>query len=602
MSPPPLSADVAAEVARIISAAAVTPHFQPIIDLHDGSVVGFEGLIRGPSDSFLQSPVALIDAAAAAGRLIDLELQTVPALLHAFVRLSLPGTLFINVTPATIAQVDRFHERLMQFLQQAGLPASRLVIELTETHAVSDQDELLSAIEALKQAGLVVALDDLGEGFSGLKRWNELRPPFVKIDRHFVDGLSQDPLRQQFIRSILDVARTAGSRVVAEGVESESDLLLLRQLGVHMAQGYVIARPVAAPRSSLRPELLRLLRSSDRGGAEAWRSGARTRAGHLARPSRTFRLTTTCSQAVHAFAEDPHLYAVPVLDDDERPLGVLRSHETLLAATRLYFMDVYGKQSCAVLLDRRPLCFDVNSTLQSMAEAVVAIDERHLTDGFLVTEGGRYVGTGRISDLLRAVSESQLFAARYANPLTQLPGNVPLDEHIDLLLDQRQHFCVVHWDIGAFKAFNDVYGYRLGDDVILFAADVLKTVHDPEHDLLGHVGGDDFVSVMGSADWLQRLEQALALFDAGVRRFYSHEHLRDGGYMSLSRQGTPVFHPLATLAAGAVPVGPDLYESHRQIARAAAETKRMAKLGPGSRVFVERRQSPNVHPAVAQAA
>lgn len=587
---PPLSADVSAEVARIIDSAAITPHFQPIIELHGGGIIGYEALIRGPSDSFLHSPVALIDAAAAASRLIELELRTVPVLLQAFMRLSLPGQLFINVTPATIAQGDRFHERLMHFMQEAGLPASRLVIELTETHAISDPDELLSAIEALKQAGLVLALDDLGEGFSGLKRWNELRPPFVKIDRHFVDGLSQDPLRQQFIRSIMDVARTAGSRVVAEGVESESDLLLLRQLGVHMAQGYVIARPVAAPRTSPRPELVRLLRGSDRGGAESLRSGARTLAGHLARPSRTFSLDTTCAKAVDVFATDPLLYAVPVLDDHGQPLGVLRSHETLMAASRRYFMDVYGKQSCRVLLDRRPLCFDVHSTLQSMAEAVVAIDERHLTDGFLVTESGRYVGTGRISDLLRAVSESQLFAARYANPLTQLPGNVPLDEHIDLLLDQRQSFTVVHWDIGAFKAFNDVYGYRLGDDVILFTADVLKAAHDPEQDLLGHVGGDDFVSVMGSADWLQRVEQALAAFDAGVRRFYSAEHLREGGYVSLNRQGTPVFHPIATLAAGAVPVRPDSFESHRQIARAAAETKRMAKLESGSRVFVERRQ------------
>ena len=294
---------------------------------------------------------------------------------------------------------------------------------------------------------------------------------------------------------------------------------------------------------------------------------------------------------IEAFRSDPHLYAIPVLGDAGHPLGVLRSHEVLLTASQLYFMDVFGKQSCQTLMDTRPLIFDANSTLQSMAAAVANIDERHLTDGFLVTHAGRYVGTGRISDLLRAVSDSQLSAARYANPLTQLPGNVPLDEHIDLLLDQRQSFVVVHWDLGSFKAFNDVYGYRLGDDLILFTAEVLRAAHDPERDMLGHVGGDDFVTVYTSPDWQERIEMALAAFDAGVRRFFSGEHLRDGGYVSLNRQGVPVFHPLTTLAAGVVPVQPSSYDSHRQIARAAAETKRIAKQGPGSRCFIERRQA-----------
>lgn len=586
---PPLSGDLNAEVERIIALRAITPHFQPIVDLHAGDIVGYEGLIRGPSDSFLHSPVALIEAASALDRLSALEMQTVPTLLQAFARLHLPGSIFINVTPSTIANGERFHEHMLGFIHEAGLAPSRVIIELTETHAITEEHQLLCAIHALRDAGFVVAIDDLGEGFSGLRRWSELRPHYVKIDRHFVDGLSQDPLRQQFIRSIMDMARTANTRVVAEGVETESDLLLLRQLGVHCAQGYVIARPVAAPRASLRPDIVRLLRHTDRAHGSGRPGGRSTLAAHLARSSRTLTLAATCSDVIDAFRSDPHLYAIPVLDGTGHPLGLLRSHDALLTASQLYFMDVFGKQSCEVLMDRRPLIFDANSTLQSMAAAVANIDERHLTDGFLVTHGGRYVGTGRISDLLRAVSDSQLSAARYANPLTQLPGNVPLDEHIDLLLHQQQAFVVVHWDIGSFKAFNDAYGYRLGDDVILFTADLLRGVHDAERDLLGHVGGDDFVSVYTSADWLERIHGALAAFDSGVRKFFSGEHLRDGGYISLNRQGLPVFHELPTLAAGVVPVQPNSYDSHRHIARAAAETKRLAKQGSGSRCFVDRR-------------
>lgn len=588
---PVASADLALEICRIIEHGAVIPHFQPIIDLHGGDIIGYEGLSRGPSDSFLHSPVALFEAAAMVGRLAELEWRALDVLLKAFARLKLPGLLFANVTPASIVEIGDFDRRWPGLIEQAGLQPSKVILELTETHAGSDPRELVDALTAIKQAGLVVALDDLGEGFSGLKRWTEVRPQYVKIDRHFVDGLSQDPLRQQFIRSMLDMARPTNSRVVAEGVETESDLLLLRQLGVHCAQGYVIAKPVATPRTTLRPELIQLLRGCDRSALDGSRRARRTQARDLARACPTVTLAASCEDVIAAFRDDPHLYALPVLDDAGRPIGVLRSHQCLVAASQLYFRDVFGKQSCRVLLDANPLIFDAASTLQSMAQAVVNIDERHLTDGFIVTDGGQYVGMGRISDLLRAVSDSQLSAARYANPLTQLPGNVPLDEHIDQLLDQGQDFVVAHWDISSFKAFNDVYGYRLGDDMILMTAEVLRAVHDPERDMLGHVGGDDFVSVFTSEDWHTRIEQALRQFDEAVRRLYSAEHLQRGGYVSLNRQGLPVFHPLATLAAGVVPVAAGAYESHRQIARAAADTKRLAKQSSRSDYFVERRQA-----------
>jgi diguanylate cyclase (GGDEF)-like protein len=585
-APNPTPPALAEELERIISAAAITPHFQPIVELASGQILGFEGLTRGPSDSFLQSPLALFEAAEAAGRLFELERCTLRAIVMAFARLQLPGRLFVNVTPSAITHAEGFHDELHDTLRAAGVPASRIVVELTETHAVSDSERLLDAIASLRALGLVVAIDDLGEGFSSLKRWTVVRPDFVKIDRHFVDGLSQDPLRQQFIRSILDMARSAGCHVVAEGVETESDLAVLRELRVHSAQGYFFAKPTASPRSSVRPDIVRLLTASAHGHGSRTRS---VRAGSLARPSTTLTAATTCEAAMELFRGHPQLYAVPVLDEQQRPIGVLRSLDTLANGSRRYFNELFGRQSCLHLMDMKPLVFDVECSLSSMAEAVAAVEERHLIDGFIVTQEGRYWGTGRISDLLRAVSDSQLSAARYANPLTQLPGNVPLDEHVDGLLDQQQPFVVGHWDIGAFKAFNDVYGYRAGDDMIRFTAQVLGQALHAEADLLGHVGGDDFVGVFTSTDWEHRAERALALFDNGVRRFYTPEHLAAGGYVTQDRRGQEVLHPLATLAVGVVPVRPGQYESHRQISRIAADMKRLAKRAPGSAMFVDRR-------------
>lgn len=577
------------EVQRIVDAEAVTALFQPIVDLDSGRIHGYEGLSRGPSDSFLHSPLALFEAAEASGLLFELERCAMRRIVSSFRRLELPGQLFVNVTPNTIVHGLLFHEEISQALADFDFPATRLVIELTETHAFADVPTLLLAIAQLRDIGLIVALDDLGEGFSSLKRWTEMRPDFVKIDRHFVDGLSQDPLRQQFIRSILDMARSAGCVVVAEGIETESDLVVLRQLGVHHGQGYVFARPGAAPRTTLLPELARLLAPVAGPRLVGALPAKVACAADLSRATRTIDTGVTCAEAIEMFRASPELYAVPVLDDAGHALGLLRSLHTLSRASERYFLDLFGKRSCMMLVDAAPLAFDARCTLNAMAEAVANMNERHLMDGFIVTESGRYRGTGRISDLLRAVSDRQLSAARYANPLTQLPGNVPLDEHVDFLLEQHTPFVVAYWDIGNFKAFNDVYGYRAGDDMILFTAEIIKQAGRADCDMLGHVGGDDFVTVFTSGGWEARIEAALRGFDRGVRRFYSREHLAAGGYATHNRQGTEVFHALATLAAGAVPVLPGQYESHRQISRSAAETKRMAKTKSGSSLFVERR-------------
>jgi GGDEF domain-containing protein len=193
--------------------------------------------------------------------------------------------------------------------------------------------------------------------------------------------------------------------------------------------------------------------------------------------------------------------------------------------------------------------------------------------------------------LLKAVSDLQVHAARYANPLTLLPGNVPIDNHLDRLIESGESFLAAVWDIDHFKPFNDVYGYRVGDDIIRLAARVLSRAADAQIDFVGHIGGDDFVMVLRSADWEHRLNRVCAEFDAGVRSFFSAEHLSAGGYVTLNRQNQPTFHLLPTISCGALLHQPGAFENARALAAALAEPKRVAKgRAGGSRFFVDRRQ------------
>lgn len=590
---------------RLIEQRSFDIHFQPLVAIDRADIYGFEALTRAPADGPLHSPLVLFEAAARLGRLVELEHLIVRRAMQRFKALGLPGLLFLNVTADTLLGAREHVGMLATELAELGLPTSRVVIELTETRPIEDLAQLDDALQALRERGFRVALDDLGEGFASLRRWMEMRPDFVKIDRHFIDGIAQEPLKQQFVRSIVEMAATSGCEVVAEGLEQEPDLDVLRRLGLTICQGYLFARPSATPRKSLSAQwsgrlaadaLPRLLQNDL---ALPLAHGAITSAAQLARRGLTVTPDTNCRSIVDLFHRDDQLLAIPVLNERQQPIGVLRSLHVLKRSTERYFMDIFDKHSCAELMDPNPLVFDVSTPLRAMSDAMANLDERLLVDGFIVTRDGSYFGSGRSSDLLKAVSDLQVHAARYANPLTLLPGNVPIDNHLDRLIEAGETFAAVVWDIDHFKPFNDVYGYRIGDDIIRMAARALTQAADPQCDFVGHIGGDDFIMVLSSADWEDRLTRVCEAFDNGVRSFFSAEHLAAGGYVTLNRQNQPSFHPLPTFSAGAVLHLPGSFESARALSAALAEPKRVVKgRAGGSRFFVDRR-TPSPHRLLA---
>jgi diguanylate cyclase (GGDEF)-like protein len=188
------------------------------------------------------------------------------------------------------------------------------------------------------------------------------------------------------------------------------------------------------------------------------------------------------------------------------------------------------------------------------------------------------------------ITEMQIQAARYANPLTQLPGNVPINEHIDRLLLRGSAFTAGYYDIDHFKPFNDTYGYRKGDDVIQRLGQILGETSDARADFVGHIGGDDFIILFQSKDWEERCARALRLFDDYIGGIVSADDLHRGGYTAENRRGEQVFHPLPSLSIGALPTHSGNFESHREISAAAAEAKRHAKKIPGSSLFIDRRR------------
>jgi EAL domain-containing protein (putative c-di-GMP-specific phosphodiesterase class I)/GGDEF domain-containing protein len=576
----------------IIERRQLSALLQPIARMQDGEIVAYEGLIRGPSDSPLHSPLNLFKAARACGRTVEVEHLCRRVVLERFAELKLPGKLFLNVSPeCLLLQPDGTRGETLQYIHQIGIHPDRVIIELTENQPTYDYELMREAVLHYRNMGFQIAIDDLGEGFSSLRLWSELRPEYVKIDMHFIQGINHDPVKLQFVRSIQEIADKSDTLVIAEGIETQAELLVLRDIGVAYGQGYHLGRPHSTPARALPAEVAKAL---SRNGVAVYpqRSGEK-QAATIAKLLHEVAAVppSMCNNEVYEiFMAEPKLMIIPVVDDGV-PLGLISRFDMIDHFARPYQRELYGKKSCRQFMDAKPLIADKDTSLQDLSYRMVESAAHHLFNGFIITEHGRYLGMGTGHDLMREITQMQIHAARYANPLTQLPGNVPINEHIDRLLESGTRFWVCYCDLDHFKPFNDVYGYRRGDDVIQMTGRILSAHCDPDRDFIGHIGGDDFMLLFQSEDWEARCRAILADFEASVLDYYSLEDRDRGGYISEDRQGKKVFYSLMSLSLGTIRVEPHQYYSHHQIATQASDAKKQAKKIHGSSLFVDRRQT-----------
>lgn len=241
------------ELQRILADNLLNTLFQPIFSLTARRIQGYEALSRGPSNSPLHSPLALFSVARRAGRLNELEMACRARACARFSQHARHSMLYLNVSPESLVEPGHQSGLTLRLLKSFGIEPAQVVIELTEQTPIEDFDLLDRALHHYRAMGFSIALDDLGAGYSSLRLWSELRPDIVKIDRHFIDGIHLDPLKREFVGSILQVARTARARVIAEGVEQPGELQLLARMGVDLVQGYLLGRPQERPAEHILP-------------------------------------------------------------------------------------------------------------------------------------------------------------------------------------------------------------------------------------------------------------------------------------------------------------------------------------------------------------
>lgn len=578
-------------ISEIIRQKKLDALFQPILNLKSGEFYGYEGLIRGPIDSNLHSPINLFDAAARENLSLQLEMLCRQIMLEQFVQLDLPGMLFLNVSPDALLHPSFRNGCTLEFIEKAGFSADRVVIEITENQPTFDFSGMRKALLHYRNMGFKIAIDDLGEGFSSLRLWSELRPEFIKIDKHFVHGVDTDPIKLQFLKSIQLIAESCGTHVIAEGIETEAEISLIKEIDITFGQGYLIAHPSTKPPATLPETITTIIRESKKSGGQPPSHAPKGKpiTQKLLRNIEPVHPATTNSQILERFTADPKLRAIPVVKD-EKPLGLISRYAFIDWFVKPYQRELTGNKPCINTLQEPPLLVDKNMPIEELGHFMAAADERHFNNGFIVTDHGKYLGVATGQDVLRELTRMQIEAARHSNPLTMLPGNVPINAQIEYLLAEHAPFHICYCDLDHFKPYNDTYGYHNGDEMIQLTGRILSWACDPQLDFIGHIGGDDFILLMRSRDVVQRCEKALRTFEQASALLFKPEHLQAGGYATEDRNYEVKFHPLTSLSIGMVAIAPGEYSSHHEVSAAAAAAKQMAKRTHGSSLFIEKRK------------
>ncbi len=601
------------ELIDILNGEKLTPHFQPIVSLNQQDIIGYEALIRGAADNALYSPVALFSAAKSFNLSTKLEFICLKIILQSYAGLNSNKKLFVNLSPWVLLE-DIFKAGMtLEFFDKICLDPQAIVIELTEHQPVDDYPSMIQAVTHCRNMGFEIAIDDFGSGYSGLRVWSELLPEYVKIDKHFIAGLDNDPIKLNFVQSIQTIADALDCHVIAEGIETESEANAILELGISHAQGYYFAKPTPGLLEKVDSALFACKHSDDDPlhlfdgipplnaiekrlsveGADLCSANAAT-AFNLAKPITPVSAETAIGEVMQLFQLNRELTILPLVDNKVASGVIFRDRFLSRLFSSRYGIELYGKKPVKIFVEKMPLTVEQHLSIELVSRQLTTTNDAD--PAFVVTQNGDYIGIATVLDLLEEITRQKIKHAKHANPLTLLPGSVPVNEYINQLLATKQPFSVGYFDLDNFKPFNDVYGYSAGDDMIKAVAHLLTQCIARYSGMVGHIGGDDFIVVFTCTDWLRCCQEVLVSFGKAVPRHYNDQDRKSGGIYAENRNGGRCFFPMISLSVGIVdPASTSLCQSHVDIADLASGAKKQAKKIVGNSFFINKRIAEKSH-------
>jgi EAL domain-containing protein (putative c-di-GMP-specific phosphodiesterase class I)/GGDEF domain-containing protein len=571
------------QLLNILAEKQIRTVFQPIVSLRDGTVYGYEALSRGPSGSEMESPSLLFECAQRFNKLWELELLCRTKAIETVYALGTKIRLFLNVNPS-IMHDPKFQQGFTKdYLSQYSISAEDVIFEITEREAISNVADFTKTIRNYKDQNYKIAIDDAGAGYSGLNLISEVCPHFIKIDMNLIRDIDKDVTKQSLVKSMREFAALSNTYLIAEGIETEGELLKLIEIGVDFGQGYLIQRPI----SELLPidsHVLQLICEADKQKRLILCNRlCDIHIGSITKSSKTILPGTVVDQILDMMKKDCTLPGFCV-SENGAVTGVITRNDLFRNISDKYGYTLYANKPISVIMSKEFLCVDYQSSIDSVAKKAMHRHHDKIYDFITVTRDGKYFGIVTVKDLLEKSIEIEVMNAKHLNPLSELPGNMLIEKQLETCIDSPGCYTILYFDIDNFKPYNDVYGFENGDRLIKCLAGILKE-HIPKSNFIGHIGGDDFIAVLTDCNAEDLCQIIIEEFDKTILLFLNRNDLDRGYITAQNRKGARERFPLLSISI--VGTTSDHYRTIFTLSENLARLKKICKQRKGSNYILE---------------
>ena len=574
------------EIRRIIEERDITTYYQPIVKLDQGEIIGYEALSRGPVNSILHSPLALLTAAENNDMLWELEILFRSLAIEHASGLSHHQFLFLNVDP-NIIRDPKFEKGLTrEYLDKFGVSPDKIIFEITERTAIDDYDTFKKILNYYTDQGYKIAIDDAGAGYSGMNTIVETKPGFVKIDMNIVRNIHKDSFKQAIVKSFVQLGASTNIKIIAEGIENKDELRTLIRLGVYAGQGFYFQRPAAKLLSLSENIVASLSRYHQQVENNGNYNSSYHFIGPIAERVEPVHPITKGQDLVRTFT-DVQIEGICVTKDGFVD-GLITKQAFYQTLASQYGHALYMNRPVSLLMDEEPLTVDYYTPINKVAELAMSRENDHIYDTIVVTQGTKYYGIVTVKNLLQYAIQLERDHAKESNPLTGLPGNMIINRVLNDVITYKTQCVVLYFDLDNFKAYNDVYGFDNGDKIIKTTAQIIQDTikqKDSINTFVGHVGGDDFVAVLDTSDFKKVhdiVQEIILTFDDQILEYYNENDRKKGYIRTEDRYGETKYYDITSISiAGLSGVLSSLHTTENLSAE-MAKLKKVVKKIPGS--------------------
>jgi diguanylate cyclase (GGDEF)-like protein len=557
--------------------------FQPIVNIHSGICYGYEALLRNHKAAGFSSIADFFDAAYRDHVLYLVDLYLREKAIAKFAQLEWKNQvkLFFNLDNRVLNSVDYKPGNTLNQLKFSNMSQDTLCFEISERHELNHNQGVADVLNNYRAQGFKIAVDDCGAGFAGLKLLYHVRPDFIKIDRFFIQDITDDLNKRIFVSSLVNLAHILGSIVIAEGVETVKEYYSCRNIGCDLIQGYLVQRPtVDIGQLQIHYDHIKELSDEEQ---------RRDKSGDkklIDMQMEYIEPVLSCANVFDVFetfkTRQNHTF-FPVVNNNHEPLGIIsdksfKDYTFSRFGSQLLQNPAIGK-NLNRFITKFPIA-DIHTPVEKILE--IYTQNEHI-EGIIIVDNLKYKGFLNARSLLKVLNEKNLAIARDQNPLTKLPGNTLIHKYVsEAMLETNTPYFFVYFDFDNFKPYNDTYGFRQGDRVILLFSEILKSRAQNLYGFAGHIGGDDFfmgVKSMELKKVYSKVQKLVKRFENDVSSFYDSEAIEKRCILAKDREGRKVCYPLLTVSAVILelPAPRSYVYSVEEIGKKMADRKKTAK-------------------------